>query len=88
MTSNNTKNLSKRMAELEKTIMSTGMRENPGLFDDAILRWGPVPADLLADTETIPARTPGNPFVAVECLDICNRAARWIATGSQWSGIK
>lgn len=84
MTSNTTKNLSKRMAELEKTIMSTGMQGTPGLFDDAISKWGPVPADLLADTEAIPARTPEEPFVSAEGLEVANRAARWIATGDQW----
>ena len=86
MTSNNTKNLIKRMAELEKYAISR--QADPGLFNQAVLRWGAVPADLLADIEAIPDRTAEKPFVAVECLGICNRAARWIATGSQWSGIK
>ena len=82
MTSNNTKNLIKRMAELEKYAISR--QPDPGLFDQAVLRWGPIPVDLAADIEAIPARTPEKPFVAVECLEICNRAARWIATGDQW----
>ena len=84
MTSNNIKNLTKRISELERSIASAGYRDSPGLFDAAVLRWGSVPADLLANTEAIPARTLENPFVSAEGLEVANRAARWIATGDQW----
>jgi hypothetical protein len=82
MTSNTTKNLSKRMAELEK--YATSRQADPGLFDQAVLRWGPVPVDLLADIVAIPDRTAESPFISGDGLEVANRAARWIATGEQW----
>lgn len=88
MALNTRKNLSKRIAELEKSIVFVGAQVIPGLFDEAVLKWGPVPVDLLEVTEAIPARSPEAPFVAVECLDVCNRAARWISTGNQWGDMK
>lgn len=83
MTERNTKNLSKRMIKLEKIAEHIGERGSPGLFDDAIIRWGPIPDDLLADLEAIPAQTLDNPFISADDLEICNRAAKWIATGEQ-----
>ncbi|MCK4791608.1 MAG: hypothetical protein KAV87_48195 [Desulfobacteraceae bacterium] len=45
-------------------------------------------SELEDDMEAVPACTLENPFVSAEGLEVANRAARWIAAGDQWGGMK